>query len=102
MKQIIMITDGKPSALTLDDGRIYKNPFGLDPLVIDQTFKEVFACRRSGVLINTFMLARDFALVGFVKKVTEIVRGKAYFTTPSQLGQYVLMDYVNKKTRMVH
>ena len=94
--------DGKPSALTLDDGRIYKNPFGLDPLIIDQTFKEVVSCRRSGVIINTFMLARDFALVGFVRKITEIVHGKAYFTTPASLGQYVLMDYVNKKTRMVH
>lgn len=102
MRQIIMITDGKPSALTLDDGRIYKNPFGLDPLIIDQTFKEVVSCRRSGVLINTFMLARDFMLVGFVRKLTEIVKGKAYFTTPASLGQYVLMDYVNKKTRMVH
>ncbi len=102
MRQIIMITDGKPSALTLEDGRIYKNPFGLDPLILDQTLKEVVSCRRSGVIINTFMLARDFALVGFIKKVTEMVRGKAYFTTPASLGQYVLMDYVNKKTRLVH
>lgn len=102
MRQIVMITDGKPSALTLEDGRIYKNPFGLDPLIVDQTFKEVVACRRSGVLINTFMLARDYSLVGFVKKVTEIVRGKAYFTTPASLGRYVLMDYVNKKTRTLH
>ena len=102
MRQIVMITDGKPSALTLEDGRIYKNPFGLDPLIVDQTFKEVVACRRSGVLINTFMLARDHSLVGFVKKVTEIVRGKAYFTTPASLGRYVLMDYVNKKTRTLH
>ncbi len=102
MRQIVMITDGKPSALTLDDGRIYKNPFGLDPLIVDQTFKEVVSCRRSGVLINTFMLARDYSLVNFVKKVTEIVRGKAYFTTPASLGHYVLMDYVNKKTRTLH
>ncbi len=102
MRQIVMITDGKPSALTLEDGRIYKNPFGLDPLIVDHTFKEVVACRRSGILINTFMLARDYSLVNFVKKVTEIVRGKAYFTTPASLGHYVLMDYVNKKTRTLH
>jgi Ca-activated chloride channel family protein len=102
MRQIIMITDGKPSALTLEDGRIYKNPFGLDPLILDQTLKEVVSCRRSGVVINTFMLAREFTLVGFIKKVTEMVRGKAYFTTPASLGQYVLMDYVNKKTKLVH
>ncbi len=102
MRQIIMITDGKPSALTLEDGRIYKNPFGLDPLILDQTFKQVVECRRKGIVINTFMLARDYSLVGFVQKVTEIVRGKAYFTTPSSLGQYVLMDYVRKKTKLVH
>ena len=87
MRQIIMITDGKPSALTLQDGRIYKNPFGLDPLILDQTFKQVVDCRRKGIMINTFMLARDYSLVGFVKKVTEIVQGKAYFTTPAQLAQ---------------
>ncbi len=102
MRQIIMITDGKPSALTLEDGRIYRNPFGLDPLVISQTLEEVHKCKRQGILINTFMLARDHALVQFVQKVTEICRGKAYFTTPYTLGQYLLMDYMNRKTRMVH
>ncbi len=102
MRQIIMITDGKPSALTLEDGRIYKNPFGLDPLILDQTLKQVVECRRKGIMINTFMLARDYSLVGFVKKVTEIVQGKAYFTTPAQLGQYVLMDYVKRKTSRIH
>lgn len=102
MRQIIMITDGKPSALTLDDGRIYKNPFGLDPLVISRTLEEVHKCKRQGILINTFMLARDYTLVQFVRKVTEICRGKAYFTTPYTLGQYLLMDYMNHKTKMVH
>ncbi len=102
MRQIIMITDGKPSALTLEDGRIYKNPFGLDPLVISRTLEEVHKCKRSGVLINTFMLARDYAMVQFVQKVTQICRGKAYFTTPYTLGQYLLMDYMNQKTKMVH
>src|SRR5579884_2258183 len=102
MRQIIMITDGKPSALTLDDGRIYKNAFGLDPLVVSKTLEEVARCRRSGILVNTFMLARDFSLVHFVQQVTEICRGKAYFTTPYTLGQYLLMDYVNRKTRHIH
>jgi len=102
MKQIVMITDGKPSALTEADGRIYRNPFGLDPRVVALTLKEVSNCRRQGILVNTFMLARDWELVAFVKKVTEICRGKAYFTTPYTLGQYVLMDYVNKKTRTLH
>jgi Ca-activated chloride channel family protein len=102
MKQIVMITDGKPSALTEGDGRIYRNPFGLDPRVVALTLKEVADCRRQGILVNTFMLARDYDLVAFVKKVTEICRGKAYFTTPYSLGQFVLMDYLNKKTRTVH
>ena len=102
MKQIIMITDGKPSALTLEDGRIYRNAFGLDPLVISRTLEEVSRCKRQGILINTFMLASDYGLVNFIQKVTELCRGKAYFTTPYTLGQYLLMDYMNRKTRTIH
>ena len=102
MRQIVMITDGKPSALTLEDGRIYKNAFGLDPLVVSETLHEVVRCRRNGILINTFMLASDYGLVNFVQKVTEICRGKAYFTTPYTLGQYLLMDYMQKKVKHIH
>jgi len=102
MKQIVMITDGKPSALTLEDGRIYKNAFGLDPMVVSETLQEVSKCKRAGILINTFMLASDYGLVQFVQKVTEMCRGKAYFTTPYTLGQYLLMDYMSRKTKTVH
>ena len=102
MRQIVMITDGKPSCLTLEDGRLYKNAFGLDPLVISRTLEEVNRCKKQGILINTFMLASDYGLVNFVQKVTEICRGKAYFTTPYTLGQYLLMDYMNRKTRTIH
>jgi Ca-activated chloride channel family protein len=102
MKQIVMITDGKPSALTLEDGRTYRNAFGLDPLVISRTLEEVNRCKKKGIIINTFMLASDYGLVNFVQKVTELCRGKAYFTTPHTLGQYLLMDYMNRKTRTVH
>ena len=102
MKQIVMITDGKPSALTLEDGRIYKNAFGLDPLVVSQTLEEVSRCKRAGILINTFMLASDYGLVQFVQKVTQMCRGKAYFTTPQTLGQYLLMDYMSRKTKTIH
>lgn len=101
MRQIVMITDGKPSCLTLEDGRLYKNAFGLDPLVIGKTLEEVNRCRKQGILINTFMLASDYGLVQFVQKVTEICKGKAYFTTPYTLGQYLLMDYMNRKTRTI-
>jgi Ca-activated chloride channel family protein len=101
MRQIIMITDGKPSALTLENGEIYKNSFGLDVTVIERTLQEVAACRKSGIMINTFMLARDRALVEFVKRMSEISRGKAYFTTTMTLGQFILMDFLKRKTRKV-
>jgi Ca-activated chloride channel family protein len=102
MRQIVMITDGKPSAITLPNGRIYKNAFGLDPMILEETFKEVATCRKAGILINTFMLATDYYLIDFVKKVTEICRGKAYFTTTVNLGQYILMDYLKKKVETIH
>ena len=102
MKQIVMITDGKPSALTLPDGRIYKNAYGLDPLVVSETLEEVARCKRSSIMINTFMLASDLGLVQFVHKVSEMCRGKAYFTTPDTLGEYLLMDYMNHKSRTIH
>ena len=102
MRQIVMITDGKPSALTQPDGRIYRNAFGLDPLVVAETLREVANCRKAGIMINTFMLARDHDLVAFVRRVAAMCRGKAYFTTPYTLGQYVLMDYLDKKTRTIH
>ena len=102
MRQIVMITDGKPSALTQPDGRIYRNAFGLDPRIIRATFAEVATCRKAGIMINTFMLARDHELVAFVRRVASICRGKAYFTTPFTLGRYVLLDYMDKKTRTVH
>ena len=102
MRQIVMITDGKPSALTRPDGRIYKNAFGLDPFIVSETFAEVNACQKAGIMINTFMLARDHDLVAFVRRVAAICRGKAYFTTPYTLGQYVLMDYMDRKTKTIH
>ena len=101
MRQIIMITDGKPSALTMPNGQIYKNSFGLDTTVIAQTIREVASCRRAGIMINTFMLARDRTLVEFVKRVSEISRGKAYFTSTMTLGQFILMDFLKRKTRKV-
>lgn len=102
MRQIVMITDGKPSALTRPDGQIYRNAFGLDPYIVSETFAEVAACRKAGIMINTFMLARDQELMAFVRRVAQICHGKAYFTTPMTLGQYVLTDYMDKKTRTVH
>jgi len=101
MRQIIMITDGKPSAVTLPDGRVYKNPAGLDPKVVRETLREVNACRKGGIVINTFMLARDALLVRFVAEVSQLTRGKAYFTNTMTLGEYVMRDFLRKKTRRV-
>ena len=101
MKQIIMITDGKPSALTMPDGRVYINSMGLDPAILKATFREVANCRRAGIMINTFMLARNRSLVDFVKQVAKICKGKAYFTNTLTLGQFILMDFMKRKTRRV-
>jgi Ca-activated chloride channel family protein len=102
MKQIVMITDGKPSAITLPGGRIYKNAYGIDPLVLGQTLREVGGCRRSGIAINTFMLARDPELVAFVQRMTRMTKGKAYFTSPETIGQYVLQDFETRRTKLVN
>ncbi len=101
MRQIIMITDGKPSAMTQPGGQVYVNSIGLDPRILEATYREVANCRRAGIMINTFMLARERSLVEFVKRVSEICRGKAYFTSTMTLGQFILMDFMKRKTRRV-
>jgi Ca-activated chloride channel homolog len=102
MKQIVMITDGKPSAITLPNGRVYKNAYGLDPLVLGETLREVGSCRRQGIQVNTFMLARDPELIAFVQRVSAMTRGKAYFTTPHTIGRYVLQDFQSRRTKLVN
>jgi Ca-activated chloride channel family protein len=121
MKQIVMVTDGKPTACFLDGAsmaatgrrsfqgestassnrRLYKNPMGMDPFVMNETFKEVQACRKAGIMINTFMLASDYYLVDFVKEMTAMTNGKAYFANPNNLSQFVLMDFLKRRTSRV-
>jgi Ca-activated chloride channel family protein len=113
MKQIVMVTDGKPTACFLDAGaagaagaarggrRLYKNSMGNDPVVMEATFREVQACRKAGVMINTFMLATDYYLVEFVKQMTQMTSGKAYFATPGNLSQFVLIDFLRRKKSRV-
>jgi Ca-activated chloride channel homolog len=119
MKQIVMVTDGKPTAAYIDSGNaayfnyrrysqvqtdkrlLYKNSMGGDPFVMAETFKEVQACRKAGIMINTFMLASDWYLVDFVKKMTAMTRGKAYFANPNNLTQFVLMDFLKRRTSRV-
>jgi Ca-activated chloride channel family protein len=81
--------------------RIYKNSMGGDPFVMDATFKEVQACRKAGIMINTFMLASDFYLVEFVKQMTAMTNGKAYFANPANLSQFVLIDFLRRRTSRV-
>ncbi|HEX3183868.1 MAG TPA: VWA domain-containing protein [Pyrinomonadaceae bacterium] len=110
MKQIVMVTDGKPTACFVDSAkkqdaspqrRLYKNSMGGDPLVMGETFKEVQACRKAGIMINTFMLASDYYLVDFVKQMSAMTNGKAYFANPANLSQFVLIDFLRRRTRRV-
>jgi Ca-activated chloride channel family protein len=114
MKQIVMVTDGKPTACYLSqapqstrgkstnsDRRLYKNSMGGDPFVMAETFKEVQACRKAGIMINTFMLASDYYLVDFVKQMTAMTTGKAYFANPGNLSQFVLIDFLRRKKSRV-
>jgi Ca-activated chloride channel family protein len=100
-RQIFMITDGKPSALTERNGEIYKNPFGLDQRVVSKTLDEASACRRYGIPITTFMLTRDPVLVGFVEQFTELNRGRAFYAGLDRLGAFLLVDFVRNRRRMV-
>ena len=101
MKQIVMVTDGKPTACFLANRRLYKNSMGGDPLVMAETFKEVQACRKAGIMINTFMLASDYYLIEFVKQMSAMTNGKAYFANPGNLSQFVLIDFLRRRTRRV-
>lgn len=120
MKQIVMVTDGKPTAAYVEPSNaafynhrrhsqktkgekkmLYKNSMGNDPFVMAETFKEVQACRKSGIMINTFMLASDYYLVEFVKQMSAMTRGKAYFANPGNLTEFVLMDFMKRRTSRV-
>jgi uncharacterized protein with von Willebrand factor type A (vWA) domain len=99
-KQVFLVTDGKPSAIT-EGGGIYKNPFGLDMRIVNRTLEEVDQCRRQGIVITTFMLATDPMLTDFVEKLTQINRGRAYFASPYNLGEFILADYIKNRRRRV-
>jgi Ca-activated chloride channel homolog len=100
-KQVFLVTDGKPSAIT-EGHRIYKNPFGLDMKIVNRTLEEADVCRRQGVVITTFMLATDSLLTDFVEKLTQVNRGRAYFASPYNLGEFILADYIRNRRRRVH
>ncbi len=99
-KQVFMVTDGKPSAIFEENGRLYKNSFGLDPKIVNKTLDEAVACRREKVTITTFMVARDPYLIDFVEELTKANRGRAYYSSLNKLGEFVFVDYIrNRKKR---
>ena len=98
-KQIFMITDGKPSALFTDDGRIYKNSFGLDPRIVNKTLDEAVACRKDKIKITTFMIAQDYYLVNFIEEFTKANGGKAYYSDLDELGQNIFVDYLKNRRK---
>ena len=100
-KQIFMITDGKPSALT-ENGHLYTNSFGLDMKIVNRTLEEADRCRRANIPITTFMLATDPMLVNFVEQLSKINRGRAFYSSPDRLGEYILADYIRNRRKFVH
>jgi Ca-activated chloride channel homolog len=100
-KQIFMITDGKPSAIR-EFGRLYKNPFGLDPKIVNKTLEEAVQCRRKRISITTFMLATDYPLLDFVRRLTALNHGRIYETDPQNVGAYVFRDFVRNRRKRLH
>jgi len=100
-QQIFMITDGKPSAIR-EHGRLYKNPFGLDPKIVNKTLEEAAQCRRKRITITTFMLATDYPLLDFVRKLTALNHGRVYETDPNGVGAYVFRDFVRNRRKRLH
>jgi Ca-activated chloride channel homolog len=98
-KQIFLVTDGKPSAIFDDSGRLYKNSFGLDPRIVNKTLDEAVACRREKITISTFMVAQDPYLIDFVEELTKSNHGRAYYSTLQNLGEYIFVDYIRNRRK---
>ena len=98
-KQIFMVTDGKPSAVFEPNGKLYKNSFGLDPKIVNKTLDEAVACRREKIPITTFMVARDPYLINFVEELTKANRGRAYYSSLNNLGEFVFVDYIRNRKK---
>ena len=98
-KQIFMVTDGKPSAIFEDSGRLYKNSFGLDPRIVNKTLDEAVACRREKITISTFMVARDPYLINFIEELTKANCGRAYYSGLKNLGEFVFVDYIRNRRK---
>jgi len=97
-KQIFMITDGKPTCLKVG-ARYYKNSFGLDRKILNKTLDQAAQCRKIGITITTFMIARDPYLQQFVREFTKVNQGKAYYSSLSGLGEFVFEDFVRNRRK---
>ena len=100
-KQIFMITDGKPSAMFDDAGRLYKNAFGLDPKIVNKTLDEAVQCRREKITISTFMIAQDPYLINFIEDLTKANKGRAYYSSLGNLGQFIFVDYIKNRRKKI-
>ena len=99
-KQIFMITDGKPTCLK-EGARYYKNSFGLDRKIVNKTLDQAARCRKLGISITTFMIARDPYLQQFVREFTSTNKGRAFYSSLTGLGEYIFEDYIrNRRRRM--
>jgi uncharacterized protein with von Willebrand factor type A (vWA) domain len=99
-KQIFMITDGKPTCLK-EGAKYYKNSFGLDRKIVNKTLDQAAKCRRMGISITTFMIARDPYLQKFVHDFTKINNGRAFYSNPAGLGEYLFEDYIRNRRKRV-
>jgi uncharacterized protein with von Willebrand factor type A (vWA) domain len=99
-KQIFMITDGKPSC-HYEYGRMYRNAFGLDRRIVNKVLDEAVVCRREGIAITTFMIARDPYLQNFVRELTEANHGRAYYASLDNLGEFIFEDYIRNRRKRV-
>ena len=99
-KQIFMITDGKPTCLK-EGLRYYKNSFGLDRKIVNKTLDQAAKCRKLGISITTFMIARDPYLQQFVREFTKTNNGRAFYSSLTGLGDYIFEDYIrNRRKRL--
>jgi uncharacterized protein with von Willebrand factor type A (vWA) domain len=96
-KQIIMVTDGEPTA-HIEGGEAYFS-YPPSPVTVEETLKEVMRCTRDGIRINTFMLDESYYLQNFVERMTRMNGGRAFFTNADSLGDYVLVDFLDHRRR---
>jgi uncharacterized protein with von Willebrand factor type A (vWA) domain len=100
-KQVFMITDGKPTCLKVGI-KYYKNSFGLDRRIINKTLDQASRCRKMGITVTTFMIARDPFLQEFVRDFTKTNNGRAYYSSLDGLGDFIFEDYIRNRRKRVH